>query len=161
MCFLLDGYVEKIIVSFMDEYKNVKNNQKILKYRSFSENDYKEIGRSFSNCAKSHGMSVQTCFEDRNLLEYGFIKGDCLSSELAYQLTGKIYRKWKARKEKKCNCVEMVDIGVYNSCRHFCRYCYANFDEKTVLNNYLNHHPNSSLLIGDLASDDIIKVRKG
>lgn len=106
-------------------------------------------------------MSVQTCFEDRDLTEYGFIKEDCVSLTAALKLTGKIYPKWKARKEKKCSCVEMVDIGSYNTCGHLCKYCYANFDEKMVRKNYLKHDPNSSLLIGCIEKEDIIKVRKG
>ena len=105
-------------------------------------------------------MTVQTCFEENNLTNYGFIKGECLSHELAFKLTSKTYPTWKARKGKLCQCVEMVDIGVYNSCKHFCKYCYANYDEKKVLKNIEKHNPNSSLLIGELASDDIIKERK-
>lgn len=105
-------------------------------------------------------MTVQTCFEERDLTEYGFIKGDCLSSELAFSLTGKKYPKWKARKGGLCNCVEMADIGVYNTCHHLCKYCYANFDEKQVKQNIEKHNPNSSLLIGELEKDDIIKERK-
>ena len=53
----------------------------------------------------------------------------------------------------------MVDIGVYNSCKHFCKYCYANYDENKVNINYLNHDVNSSLLIGQIKDSDIIKVR--
>ena len=76
---------------------------------------------------------------------------------MAYKLTGKIdYKKWK---ERKCNCVSMVDIGVYNSCKHFCKYCYANFDEDKVNTNYSNHDSTSSLLIGNLKKTDIIKER--
>lgn len=160
MCSLLDGYVKKIIISFMDEYKNVKNHEKVLKYHELSEEDYKEIGLTFSKSAINHGMSVQTCFEDNNLIQYGFIKGDCLSADLAYQLTGRRYKKWKARKEKKCSCVELVDIGSYNSCKHFCKYCYANYDERMILSNYQKHNPNSSLLIGELEDDAVIKIRK-
>lgn len=160
MCSLLDGYVKQIIVSFIDDYKNVRNNMKVLNYKSFTEEDYKEIGTSFSASAKKHHMTVQTCFEDRNLVEYGFIKGECISHELAFKLTGKKYKNWKARKIGKCNCVQMVDIGVYNSCRHFCKYCYANYDEKIVHKNYQNHDPSSSILIGHLEPDDVIKVRK-
>ena len=156
MCELLDGYVNKIIVSFMDEYKNVLNNYNILKYRNFKEDDYKEIGLSFSKSAKKHNMTVQTCYEDRNLEEYGFVKGECLSTTLAYVLTGKKYNTWKAR---KCSCAQMVDIGVYNTCKHFCKYCYANYDENKVNINYLNHDVNSSLLIGQIKDSDIIKVR--
>lgn len=160
LCSLLNGYVKRIIVSFLDEYKNVKENRNILKYKTLTDNDYKLIGKNFSKIALNNGMTVQTCFEDRNLVEYGLIKGECLSHELAYKLTGKSYKSWTARKERKCNCVQMVDIGVYNSCKHFCKYCYANYNEKEVINNYKNHNPNSSLLIGELESDDIIKVRR-
>lgn len=160
LCMLLNGYVETIIVSFLDEYKNVLKNKNVLQYRKFTEEDYKIIGKNFSKIAKLNNMKVQTCFEDRNLTEYGFTKGECLSHELAYKLTGKKYKSWKARKERKCNCVEMVDIGVYNSCKHFCKYCYANYDEKIVNNNFKNHDVNSSLLIGNIKKDDIIKTRK-
>ena len=157
LCMLLNGYVETIIVSFLDEYKNVLKNKNVLQYRKFTEEDYKIFGKNFSKIAKLNNIKVQTCFEDRNLTEYGFTKGECLSHELAYRLTGKKYKSWKAR---KCNCVEMVDIGVYNSCKHFCKYCYANYDEKIVNNNFKNHDVNSSLLIGNLEDDDIIKTRK-
>lgn len=159
ICLLLDGYVNKIIVSFLDEYKNVKINKHILGYKLLAKDDYKEIGISFSNSAKEHNMTVQTCFEELNLVDYGFVKGECLSHELAYKLTGKSYKNWKARKGNNCNCVEMVDIGVYNSCKHYCKYCYANYDEKKVNDNFKNHNVNSSILIGELEEDDIIKIR--
>lgn len=159
LCYLLDGYVNKMVISFIDDYKNVRKNEKILNLRKFTEDDYKFIGQSFSKSARQHNMIVYTCFEDRNLIEYGFIKGECLSHDLAYKMTGKAYKSWTARKEKKCNCVKMVDIGVYNSCKHFCKYCYANYDEVQVNSNFIDHISNSTMLIGKLESDDIIKER--
>ena len=160
LCKNLNGYVNKIIVSFMDEYKNVRSNKNILKYRTFTREDYKKIGEAFSKSAMDNGMSVQTCFEDADLTEYGFVKGECLSHELAYILTGKMFKSSNVRKEKKCECVQMVDIGDYNSCMHMCKYCYANYDEKAVSSNFERHDDNSSLLIGSIQSDDVIKVRK-
>lgn len=160
LCKNLNGYVNKIIVSFMDEYKNVRSNKNILKYRAFTREDYKKIGEAFSKSAMDNGMSVQTCFEDEDLTEYGFVKGECLSHELAYILTGKKFKSSNVRKEKKCECVQMVDIGDYNSCMHMCKYCYANYDEKAVSNNFERHDDNSSLLIGSIQRDDVIKVRK-
>ena len=157
MCCLLNGYVKHIIVSFIDDYKNVRNNKKFLKYKNLTLEDYEKIGVNFSNSAKDNGMTVQTCCEKNDLVSYGFIKGECMSFNYAYKLTHKTdLKRWK---ERDCNCVSMVDIGVYNSCRHFCKYCYANYDEGIVNSNYSLHNPNSSLLIGELSSDDIIKRR--
>ena len=159
LCKSLNGYVKHIITSFIDDYKNVRKNMNILKLKEFTDLDYEKIGFNFSKSAKENNMTVQTCFEEKNLIEYGFIKEDCIGANLAFRLTGKTYKKWRARSGNKCKCVTMTDIGVYNSCMHFCKYCYANFDEKKVLDNMKNHDPNSSLLIGKLEKDDIIKEK--
>ena len=157
MCSLLNGFVKHIIISFVDDYKNVKNNAKFLKLKEFRVEDYKKIGESFSKIASKYNMILQTCYEENDLTEYGFIKQECVSKEYALQLTGKKYKKWNAR---KCNCVEMVDIGAYNSCYHLCKYCYANYDEKKVKDNIKLHDVSSSLLLGNLEDDDEIVVRK-
>lgn len=157
MCRLLNGYVKHIIVSFIDDYKNVRNNKNYLNYYELSEDDYREIGINFSRSACLNGMTVQTCCEEKNLVQYGFVRDDCVSFNLAFKKTHKTnFKKWK---ERTCGCVSMVDIGVYNSCKHFCKYCYANFDEDKVIDNFSLHNSNSSLLLGELKSGDIIKRR--
>lgn len=159
MCALLDGYVKHIIISFIDDYKNVRKNMNVLKIKPFTKEDYRQIGINFSKSAKLYGMMVSTCAEKINLTEYGFTGQDCLSKELAKKLTGKNFRRWQGR-GGKCNCVEMADIGAYNMCTHFCKYCYANFDEESIINNIKMHDPNSSLLFGKIENGDIIKVRR-
>lgn len=157
MCSLLNGYTENIIVSFLDEYKNTKKNRVVLGYKYFKESDYEFIGNVFSKIAKDNNMTIRTCYEKRNLVEYGFLDEPCVSRELAFKMTGKIYKKWTAR---GCACASMVDIGVYNCCPHLCKYCYANFDEDLIKVNIKEHDPNSSLLIGHLNKDDEIKIRR-
>lgn len=157
LCKLLNGYVKKIIISFIDEYKNVQNNKNILKVIPFKEEDYKKIGLHFSKVSKENNLIVHTCFEKENLVQYGFSRDECVSLELAYKLTGKKYKTWKSR---GCGCAEMVDIGAYNTCNHFCKYCYANYDESKVLENVKNHDDNETLLIGHLKEDDQIKIRR-
>lgn len=157
MCTLLDGYTEKIIISFIDDYKNVKNHRFYLNLIQPSKEDYKKIGENFSNIAARHNMTCQTCFEEENLVEYEFINDVCVSRKLAFELTGKAnYKLWSAR---NCGCVEMVDIGVYNTCKHYCRYCYANYDENKIQKNNKKHDPQPSFLIGNHEPNDIIKQR--
>ncbi len=157
----LDGYTKTIIVSFVDLYKNVLNNISSLKLEEFTEDDYERIGVNFSKCAGLHGMSVQTCSEERTLFEYGFIKEDCVSEGLVEAVSGKVIKKkWNAR-GKKCGCVMMHDVGDYNSCKHLCKYCYANYDEKKVFENTLKHDKNSPILIGKINGDEeIIKMKR-
>lgn len=156
----LDGYVSHVIVSFLDNYKNVQKNISVLKPKKITDDMYREIGLNFSKVAKEHNITVQTCCEEHNLIEYGFKKEDCISATLAYKLTGKTnFKYWKAR-GRNCKCIEMVDIGAYNSCRHYCKYCYADYNEEEINKNVLEHDINSSLLLGHLRSVDKIVVRK-
>lgn len=160
MCELLDGFVDKIIISFLDMYQNARYNMPYLRPKTLTENDYKEIGINFFNSAKNHGMTVQTCAEKRNLSEYGFKVSDCITKEIARKFTGKEnFRTWTARKGK-CKCVSMVDIGEYNTCINLCKYCYANFDETKVKEAFKMHDDESSLLIGNIKNNDEIKIRK-
>lgn len=160
LCEQLVGYIKHIIVSFIDDYKNVRKNMNVLRIKNFTNEDFRIIGTNFSTIAKSYNISVQTCSEYNNLAEYGFVVDSCVSKSLAWNKTGKKYSRWQARNNKYCECVEMVDIGSYNTCKHYCKYCYANYEEKLIENNYNKHDINSSLLIGNLSADDEIKVRK-
>lgn len=54
----------------------------------------------------------------------------------------------------------MVDIGIYNSRPHFCKYCYAKFNEEKVKNNFKLHDGNSNLLVGHITKGDVTKVRR-
>lgn len=159
MCTLLDGYVTKIIISFIDDYKNVRKNMDVLRIKNFTSEDFKTIGQYFSKIAASYNMTVQTCSEYQNLSEYGFIISDCVSRELTKKITNKNFPKWQSRHNKYCNCAQMTDIGAYNTCNHLCKYCYANYDEDKIKSNMFNHNPNSSLLIGELQKDDEIKIK--
>ena len=149
LCTMLKGYVSKVIVSFVDDYKNVRNNH--LDYHEPSNEEYLKLKEAF----EKNDMKIVSCME--NKYHIGDEKDCCISIKYAFERTVKLFKEWKAR---DCHCVNMVDVGAYNSCLHGCKYCYANFDSKQIVSNYKMHDVNSSLLIGHLNLDDQVKIRR-
>lgn len=149
LCTMLKGYVSKMIVSFVDDYKNVRNNH--LDYHEPSNEEYLKLKEEF----EKNDIKIISCME--NKYQIGDEKDCCVSIKYAFERIGKLFKEWKAR---DCRCVNMVDVGAYNSCLHGCKYCYANFDSKQIVSNYKMHDVNSSLLIGQLNLDDQIKIRR-
>ena len=62
----------------------------------------------------------------------------------------------KKSQRAECSCVLGTDIGVYDTCTHLCRYCYANSNRENVRRNCRLHDPSSPFLVGYLQEGEII-----
>lgn len=160
LCEQLSGYTEKCVISFVDLYKKIERNTRSLKLKPMTEKDMLTIAKEFSNIGKKYDIKLETCSEGIDLSQFGIKKGKCIDDELIEKILG---CKVKVNKDKTqrevCGCVASIDIGQYNTCRHHCAYCYANFNYKTVENNSILHDVKSPMLIGVPSKDAKITTR--
>lgn len=126
---------------------------------------------------KSEGwnLTLATCGESIDLDKYGIEHNRCIDGELMERLfvedkelvyylrTGKLpepdlfgnipeipsdRKDLKDKGQRKvCGCMISKDIGMYNTCRHFCVYCYANTSKEVVLKNKERHSEESESII--------------
>lgn len=156
LCTRLEGQIDSITVSFLDDYKNVRRNRAQIGALPLEGDELRRLGKGLADSARAHGIPLFACCEPDLPPDFPITPGACFSQKKAFTMTHKAFGKWKAR---DCGCVEMADIGAYNTCRHLCRYCYANYDEKQIECNCAQHDPHSSLLIGHLQSGDRVHRR--
>ena len=155
MAAVLEGYTHTCVISFIDLYRKVQRNFPEVQEVSHADRLY--LGKHMIEIAASHGMIVYPCGEGQELSVYGADCGGCMTKktyEKALHTTLAIPKKQPLRKE--CACFMGNDIGAYNTCLHMCKYCYANYDSRTVQQNYPLHDPTSPFLIGHQMPDDII-----
>ena len=120
-------------------------------------------------------VTLATCAEDIDLAVYGIEHNRCIDGELMERVFGDDYElvyylrtgkfpepdlfgllpaipdKQKNLKDKGqrkiCGCMVSKDIGMYNTCRHFCVYCYANTNRECVKRNMTRYSDDSESLI--------------
>ena len=153
----LSNYTKKCTISFLDLYRKTERNLRHIHLEPIHVNDMIEIASEFSKIAGKYGLVIETCSEDINLNDLGIRHGKCIDADLISTIAGKkISIDRDPNQRKGCDCVKSIDVGAYNTCRHQCLYCYANFSEKMVYNNSGRHNPTSPLLYGELEESDKI-----
>ncbi len=158
---LLSDYTEKCTISFIDLYKNTLRNVQPLQIQIETHEQQINLLRRFSEIAKQYGIFIDTCAESIVLDSLDISHACCIDKERLERLGHcKLNVKKDMNQRAECRCVASIDIGSYNTCKHGCLYCYANYSSKTVLRNNELHNPKSPLLYGEVGEDDIISERK-
>lgn len=157
----LKDYTKKCTISFIDYYRNTVNNVKGLNICNLTEQDKDILAKNLSEIAHGYGLAMDTCAEGIELSKYGITHARCVDDRLLEKISGYSLKVEKDKSQRlECGCVSSIDIGLYNTCRNGCKYCYANYSLKTVAKNSQMHDTTSPLLAGNLESDDIVKERK-
>ncbi len=161
LCRQLQGYIAGCILSFVDDYKNLRAHQKEIQLYPMKEEKMKEIAFYIGEIAKRYHISVQTCAEEIDLQAYGILNTPCFERQHMTRLFQRnLAENEKQGVRKNCACLPTVDIGDYNCCRHLCKYCYANYDEKQIIERMKRHDPYSSVLIGHVTKEDTVHIRE-
>jgi len=148
LCRQLQGYTKRCIISFVDDYRKLGRLVREHIIRDISDEQQHYIAGSFVKTASECGIEVRACCEGLDFSADGVKPAACIDKELIESIWG---YPLKAKKDKNqrpgCNCAESTDIGVYNSCRNGCLYCYANHSEASINKNYMKHNPEADILI--------------
>ena len=116
--------------------------------------------QNIADIANNYSIKIYSCSELIDLSSVGIEHGRCIDDRLISNSRSGIRYKKDKNQRAECGCVESIDIGTYNTCRHGCKYCYANFSDIAVKNNIIKHNPESPMLIGNLEPDDKVYERK-
>lgn len=151
----LDGYTKTVVISFIDLYPKVRRN--FLEAKEVAKDQRLRMGKKIIEIATAHGMTVKPCAEGDELAQFGADCGGCMTiADYEKAIGQKLIVPKKRGARAECACYLSCDIGAYNTCKHLCRYCYANAESETVLKLSRLHNPTSPFLIGEYQPDDVI-----
>jgi len=158
----LHGYTRKVTTSFIGEdYRGVKNNISELALLPFPVETKIALSSKLAGIARDYGLTIDICAEKLDVQKYGIGRARCIDDRLFAKLLGcNVHIDRDKAQRRECCCASSIDIGMYNTCKNGCRYCYANYSVQAVAENSARHNPRSQLIAGDVCAEDTISERE-
>jgi DNA repair photolyase len=154
----LKGLTNRVMVSIVDFYK--KTDKRLLQLEkedgfSFTKGDklFKDVTclmKELFNIASKNKIEIFTCAEDTDYSQLGILPGRCIDPEIMLKCWS-LNLKYKKDPSQRsvCLCATSKDIGMNNTCKHACVYCYATTSSVTAERKFKEHNPDSPILSGD------------
>ncbi len=158
----LEGYGERVVISFVDLYAKTKRGTAGLELSPPpSDGELLDFAAKLSAIAGKYGFEMESCAEKLDLEPAGVRHGSCIDKALIEEIIGCRLAAAKDKNQRsQCGCFESVDVGLYNTCRNGCRYCYATFNPEQVERQVALYDPASPLLCSKVEAGDVIRERK-
>lgn len=152
---------------------SIFNNESLFR-AEFSDKQKHEFAVQLKSLTNDWGLRAASCAEKMDLTAYDIVHNKCIDDELMRRLfnqdkklqafldTGNpkpnlqtdLFQPNKQQNKplkdkgqrKECGCIPSKDIGQYNTCIHFCAYCYANANKQSTLRNFRLHDPDKETI---------------
>lgn len=162
MAKMLCGATRKVVISFVDmDYRNARRNAESIAAEALTARERLSLAAMLRQIAFRYGMEMNACAEDIDFSVCGIAPAHCVDAGLFERQYGCRLSVPKDRNQRiACGCAQSVDIGMYNTCAHGCRYCYANYSAREIIANRIKHDPASPLLAGEIEPGDIVRDRE-
>lgn len=153
----LKGYTKRVMVSVIDYYgKTDRRLTQLEKEEGFTftrgdelVKDIVYLMKEFSSIAAKNEIEIFTCAEETDYSQLGVTPGRCIDTNLMLKCWSlNLKYKKDAFQRPVCLCATSKDIGVNNTCKHGCTYCYATSNCEIAQKRFNTHDPNSPVLWG-------------
>lgn len=156
----LNGYCNKVVISFVDLYSKTKKNMKEFHIIDRNQNELMKFASKLGKVASNNGMEIATCAEVIDLSSCGIKHSSCIDKNLIEEIIGGPIKVEKDKNQREeCGCVGSIDIGAYDTCLNGCKYCYANYSDEKIKTNTALYHVQSPILCSELTDEDKITER--
>ena len=158
----LKGYTDKCVISFVDIYRKNKKNMEQLGAVADEAPELVTFAEKLHKISSDNDMKLATCAEMIELSGVGIEHNSCIDKKVIEEITGyELDVKKDPVQRAECRCVASVEMGSYNTCGNGCKYCYANFNQDSVIENMKKYDPMSPILCDSIDTvNDKITERK-